>query len=257
MPTRIDATLVIGGRWHDFDFARLELLKLFAEHEPVRVQVVSDYEDTAAIAASSLLVSYTCDVRPSESAQRKIREWVEAGGRWLALHGTNSAIDFPRPKGAECPRLFPLWVDTLGSQFIAHPPHPPVEPWRVDIADPEHWLVRGIEPFDTDDELYLSEYHDRNRLHALLSTTWSGHATGFFESDWSVETRGTDQHLVMYTRPLGVGAVLYNTLGHCRGHYDMAPMVAYYPKIERGSWEQPQYYELLRRSIRWAMGATE
>ena len=43
---------------------------------------------------------------------------------------------------------------------LVNPPHPPVEPWRVDIAGPEHWLVRGIEPFDTDDELYLSEYHD-------------------------------------------------------------------------------------------------
>ena len=134
-------------------------------------------------------------------------------------------------------------------------------PTRIDatlvIGGRWHDFDFGIEPFDTDDELYLSEYHDRNRLHALLSTTWSGDATGFFESDWSLQTRGTDQHLVMYTRPLGVGAVLYNTLGHCRGHYDMAPMVAYYPKIERGSWEQPQYYELLRRSIRWAMGATE
>ncbi len=60
----------------------------------------------------------------------------------------------------------------------------------------------------------------------------------------------------MYLRPLGDGAVLYNTLGHCRGHYDMVPVVAYYPKIERGSWEQPAYAELLRRSLRWARGAT-
>ena len=61
----------------------------------------------------------------------------------------------------------------------------------------------------------------------------------------------------MYLRPLGSGAVLYNTLGHCRGHYDMAPMVPYYPKIERGSWEHPAYFELLRRSLRWARGQAE
>ena len=31
MAGRIDVYLVCGGRYHDFDFARLELLKLLAE----------------------------------------------------------------------------------------------------------------------------------------------------------------------------------------------------------------------------------
>jgi uncharacterized protein len=251
---RIDAYLVAGGKWHDVDFARLELLKLLAEHPHVRVRVAADYEDTAAITASSFLISYTCDVRPSEAAQQAISAWVEGGGRWVALHGTNSALDLPRPNGVESPRCFPKWVETLGSQFKAHPP---IMPYDVVVADPSHWLVKGIDTFTTDDELYLSEYQNRGQLHALLQTTWSGDAKGFAERDWSVATRGTDTHLVMYLRPLGDGQVLYNTLGHCRGHYDMAPLAPYYPKIERGSWEQPQYYELLRRSIRWAAGATE
>lgn len=251
MTDRIDAYLVTGGKYHDVDFARLELLKLFAEHPHVRVRVGSNYEDTDAITASSFLVSYTCDVRPSEAAQAAITEWVRGGGRWVALHGTNSALDLPRPNGVEAPRCMPQWVNTLGSQFVAHPP---IMPYDVVVSDASHWLVNGIETFTTDDELYLSEYHDRDQLHELLHTTWSGEAKGFNEADWSLETRGTDHHLVMYLRPLGEGTVLYNTLGHCRGHYDMAPMVPYYPKIERGSWEQPMYYELLRRSLRWALG---
>jgi len=61
----------------------------------------------------------------------------------------------------------------------------------------------------------------------------------------------------MYLRPLGEGCVLYNTLGHCRGHYDMRPVTDYYPKIERCSWEIPQYYELLKRGIRWGLGESE
>ena len=253
MAERIDRYLVAGGTWHDIDFARRELLGLLAEHDNVRIRVAADYEDTAAIAASSFLVSYTCDVRPSEQAQHAVDGWVRGGGRWVALHGTNAALDLPRPNGVESPRVFPAWAELLGSQFVAHPP---IQPYDVKVVDPSHWLVAGIETFTTDDELYLSEYHDADHLHALLSTTWSGDAKGFFESDWSVATRGTDQHLVMYLRSLGEGFVLYNTLGHCRGHYDMAPLVAHYPKIERGSWEQPQYYELLRRGLCWAMGKT-
>ena len=50
------------------------------------------------------------------------------------------------------------------------------------------------------------------------------------------------------------GAVLYNTLGHCRGHYDMAPLTDWYPAVERGAWTVPAYHELLRRGLRWAIG---
>ena len=105
---------------------------------------------------------------------------MEGGGRWLALHGTNAALDPPRPNGVESPRCFPGWADTLGSQFVAHPP---IQPYAVKVADPSNWLVAGIQTFDTDDELYLCEYHDRDSLHALLHTRWSGDAKGFAEHD--------------------------------------------------------------------------
>jgi uncharacterized protein len=247
---RVDVTLVTGGKYHDIDFARRQLLELLAEHDEFRVRVQPDYEDSAAITKGSILVSYTCDVRPSEDAQRAIRAWVEGGGRWVALHGTNSALDLGGPNGVDAPRVFPLWANTLGSQFVAHPP---IQPYMVEVTDPDHWLVAGVQPFQTDDELYLSEYADRAALQPLLHTTWQGDARGFVEHDW---TEGDARHLVMYLRPLGDGAVLYNTLGHCRGHYDMVPVLDYYPRVERCSWEKPEYSELLRRSLRWARGAT-
>ena len=246
---RIEVTLVAGGKYHDIDFARRELLGLLAEHDEFRVRVQPDYEDTEGITRASILVSYTCDVRPSERAQREIRSWVEAGGRWVALHGTNSALTLGGPNGVDSPRVFPLWADTLGSQFVAHPP---IQPYTVQVSDPAHWLVEGIEPFDTDDELYLSEYADRESLHVLLHTVWQGDAKGFVEADW---TACDPVHPIMYLRQLGAGSVLYNTLGHCRGHYDMAPVLDFYPRIERCSWEKPAYYELLRRSLRWARKA--
>jgi len=84
----------------------------------------------------------------------------------------------------------------------------------------------------------------------LLETRWSGTARGFEEGDWPDDVA----HLVAYLRPFGEGTVLYLTLGHCRGHYDMQPQVAWYPEIERGSWDVPEYRELLRRGIRWAAG---
>ena len=246
--SRLDVTLVAGGDFHDVDFARLELLKLLGEHEEIRVRVQPDYEDHEAIAASEFLVSYTCNVRPSEPAQQAIRSWVEAGGRWVALHGTNAALDVGMPNGVEAPRCQPLWSDTLGSQFVAHPP---IQPYRVEVSDDSHWLVAGIEPFETDDELYLCELHDAEEHVRLMHTRWHGNTgPGFLENEWPDD----DPRPVVYLRPYGEGTVLYNNLGHCRGRWDMQPMIPLYPQVERGSWEQPAYHELLRRGIRWATG---
>ena len=162
-PRRVDVTLVAGGRYHDIDYARLQLLQLLAEHEDLRVRVQPHYEDTRGITHSSILVSYTCDVRPSERAQRTIRGWVEGGGRWVALHGTSSALD-QTPDGWVAPRTMPVWIDTLGSQFVAHPP---IQPYRVDNVAPDHWLVAGVEPFEATDELYLNDGRAGGRLHGM------------------------------------------------------------------------------------------
>ena len=180
--SRIDVTLVAGGMYHDIDYARLELLKLLGEHEEFRVRVQPDYEDTDAITAGSILVSYTCNTRPSEAAQQAIRSWVEGGGRWIALHGTNSALDIGTPNGVDAPRVFPLWADTLGSQFVAHPP---IQPYLVERSNDDHWLVAGVEPFETDDELYVCEHADIDALEPLLHTKWQGDARGFVEHDWT------------------------------------------------------------------------
>lgn len=246
MTDRVEAYLVAGGRYHDIDFARIELLKLLAEHPQVRTRVGSDYGDTGSIAESRFLVTYTCDLRPSPEEQEALHGFVAGGGRWLALHGTNAVLDFTQ-EGVEAPRSIDRLAFTLGSQFLAHPP---IHPYKVEPVALDHPLVAGIDGFETDDELYLLEYHEREKLEPLLETTYSGMAAGFERSDW----RDADRHLVMYLRPLGQGAVLYNTLGHCRGHYDMQPVMDYYPQIERCSWNLPEYYELLRRGLRWCLG---
>src|SRR3546814_7138743 len=53
----VKAHLVAAGKYHDIDFARLELLKLLAEHPEIRTSVSSDYADTARIEAADLLRS--------------------------------------------------------------------------------------------------------------------------------------------------------------------------------------------------------
>ncbi|MEE8245181.1 MAG: hypothetical protein V3R27_09295, partial [Pseudomonadales bacterium] len=95
----VDVYLVAAGRYHDIDFARLELLKLLAEDERVRVQVAADYHDLEAIGEADYLITYTCDLVPTDDEQVALKDYVAAGKRWFALHGTNAIFDFTNPNG--------------------------------------------------------------------------------------------------------------------------------------------------------------
>jgi type 1 glutamine amidotransferase len=244
----VSAYFVCGGKWHDFDFARVEILKLLGEHDQVRTRVAEDYHDLQALAEADFLVTYTCDLDPvSEEEQAALAEHVLSGKRWLALHGTNSVFEFVE-EGVKALHTHPVMMRTLGSHFLAHPP---IAPYEVRNAQPDHPLVKGIESFEATDELYLCNYF--GEIEPLLETRFTGEAKGFIDRDWPDD----EPRLVMYLHPEGRGEVLYLTLGHCRGPYDMRPRVDVYPQVERCSWELPVFYELLRRGLRWAIGGIE
>lgn len=243
----VNGYLVCGGLYHDMDYARVELLKLLGEHARIRMRVGEDYGDRNAIAAADFLVTYTCNVLPDEEEQDTLQGFLAKGRRWLALHGTNSVLKYLKGRGWDAPREAPRFMAMLGSQFLAHPP---IKPYRVEVSDSSHPLVAGIEPFEADDELYLCEYHGAH--HALLHARYRGEAPDFVEKTWPYEQGMDDRQLVLYLHAHGGGEVLYCTLGHCRGKYDMQPLMREYPVVERGSWKLPVYYELLRRGIRWA-----
>jgi type 1 glutamine amidotransferase len=241
MSDPINVYLVANARYHDTDFARLELLKLLAENGEVRTRVADSFADVEAISKSDLLVTYTCDLRPSEAEELALRDFVASGGRWIALHGTNAILDFTS-KGLQCPRTHTTFMETLGSRFISHPP---IQPYEVTVSDPTHPLVAGMESFEAADEIYLCEYH--GEVKPLLETRYTGtFDSGYVENAWPDD----DPRLVAYLHPVGDGEVLYITLGHCCGKYDMRP-IRDVTEVVRGSWENPIFMDLLRRAIRW------
>jgi type 1 glutamine amidotransferase len=206
------------------------------------VRVFEDYEVVAAIAEADFIVTYTCDVMPSLRAQEALRDFLQRGGRWFALHGTNSILRFLSDGKVDSPRWAPLFMQTLGSMFVAHPP---IAPYTVTVADPNHPLVAGVQSFETTDELYLLETY--GPLQVLLETHFGGEAAGFVESTWAAAA-----HPVFYIKEHGDGAVLYLTLGHCRGHYDIEPLMDYWPSVDRCAWDLPVFHLLLERGLAWA-----
>lgn len=239
--TPVRAHLIANARYHDTDFARLQLLTLFGERPDIRATVASTFADVESLHVADFLVTYTCDLRPTPEEQVALTSFVTNGGRWVALHATNALLDFTAD-GVKCAPGYDDFMTTLGSRFIAHPK---IEPYEVTVADPDHPLVAGIEPFIATDELYLCEYY--GEIHPLLETRFTGtFRSGYVDNEWPHD----EPRLVAYTRQLGEGDVYYLTLGHCCGAHDMRPLqdVA---EVIRGSWEEPTFIELVRRAISW------
>lgn len=242
---RINVYLVCNAKYHDTNFARLELLKLLGENEDIHTRVAENFSDIEAIASSALLITYTCDLRPTLAEQEALAAFIENGGKWFALHATNALLDFVDGK-ADTPDVAPKFMEVLGSRFIAHPANQKIE---IKVTDVEHPMTAGIQDFEVEDEEpYYCEAQGEQVV--LLEASYNEPSVGYVRSDY-----GTDResHPQMYLHPLGEGSVLYLSLGHCTGKHDMKPMVDIVPVV-RGSWNSPTYYELLRRGIRWGTG---
>jgi len=245
---QMNIALVVGGRWHDVDYARAELLKFLGDHESVQCTLHSDFSDVDALGNADAVIAYTCDVRPSRAESMALAQAVRGGTRLLALHATNSAIDPPvtgGPKIFRTPDAMPEFTALLGNRFLAHPK---ISPWRVDVVQQEHPLVAGVSSFVTTDELYVMEL--REDLDVLLDTEFSGECPGFEVSHSGSRTR----HPVLFTRKEGDGEVVYFTLGHCRGRFDVTDLgIADTGVVDRVAWESQEYREVLRRCVAWAV----
>lgn len=245
---RIEAVLICGGQWHDFDYARRCLLAELAAFERVRTRVFEDYARIDALDAADVLITYTCNRVPDTAQSAALARFLSRGGRWLALHGTNAAVVRNPPTAAtlfSTPPIPDEVTELLGSRFLGHPP---IAPYTVTPTEPEHPLVRGIGPFEVTDELYISEL--RPPLRVLAHTRFVGESTGFADGHTTLD----EPRPVLYLKEHGPGAVCYFTLGHCRGRFDLQDLgVPDLGEPDRGSWGVPAYRTVLRRCLSWAV----
>jgi hypothetical protein len=233
--------LITGGRFHDFDYARTQLGQLLATRG-VDVLELGDWPRD--LHPADVLITYTCDLRPDDAAQRLLVDFVSRGGRWFALHATNSALDAPapdRPRVFGTPDVFGEVSHVLGSRFLAHPP---IGPYQVEITAPDHPLVAGLQPFETRDELYVSELY--GPLEVLLHTRFSGDCPSFEMST----TTDDEPRPVLYLRRSGAGEVVYLTLGHCRSLAQQRALgKPDATEDDHGSWKLPEFRTLLDRCV--------
>ncbi|MBV8936009.1 MAG: ThuA domain-containing protein [Alphaproteobacteria bacterium] len=261
------AHLIAGGfppgsmAGHDHDYARLRLLGLLAERD-IAASVASDFADVEKwLPVSRLLITYVAGPYPDGGQCRAIERWLEAGGHWLALHGTSGGRA-ERVEGSRQRRTVKTEHHALlGSRFLTHPPICKI---HVNVRDANHPLTRGLGTnFEVEDEPYYIELQDPGSTQILLTADYGPSATSsafgtLYASDTSLQSDGRTR-VLGYTREIGKGGVTYYSLGHCHNPAiragrpsDAADTT---PLTFHGSWEKEPFIVLLRNAIAWGMHA--
>jgi len=254
---------------HDIDYARLRILRLLQENENAVASVSGDFGEIESwLSESALLVTYVAGPFPDDQQAHSIAEWLDGGGRWLALHGTSGGRAVPNPDGSPGRTMSRArHHEVLGAFFLNHPP---IRKFRVDVSDRDHPLTRGLPAcFDVMDELYLVELGAPSDSRVLLTTSDldaqdpAPRTFGFsYGDDTSIGPDGRTRVLA-FVREHGTGAVAYFALGHCH-----SPLTNIQPFVDssvdaagttplhfRGPWETDAFERLLRNGIEWGLEA--
>jgi hypothetical protein len=239
------ALALIGDRYHNPDYIRVSLDKVFHE-----LDIAIDYTiDYAGLSAASLkpyqlllilrdgmiwpggysgpdaYVAYETSLENNEEwpaaksvtwmtdAQgAAIRDFVQAGGGFYPLHNSSHISLGCKP-----------YRDVMGGAYFGHPP---LRPFEVHATANTHPITAGMKPFVVNDEQHYVDY-DKDPRYVILESenrdglTYNGRGTKS-PAGWAYD--------------YGKGRVVFTAVGH----------------TIHAMWN-PQYLELQKRSVRWLL----
>ena len=210
-----------GHLWKDTTPAIQEAL---SADPRIQVDVSETIEDLATdkLAGYDLLVLNYCNwEKPglSDAAKTGFVKYLSDGGGLIIVHFANGAFHFSLPKAGEsdwpeyrkiCRRVWDHTENKSG--------HDAYGKFIVDIAKADHPITRGMEPFETIDELYFRQQGEEP-IDVLLTA--------------KSKITGRDEPMA-FVYHYGQGRVMQTVLGHAAE-----------------SLRVPQVAQLLRRSAAW------
>jgi type 1 glutamine amidotransferase len=212
-------TLIVTGynhpahNWKETTAALQEIYKADSRFD---VRVVEDpaFLESPALAGYDVVVLNFADHErpsPGDKARTNLQQVIEGGKGLVVLHFASGAWD-------ESPDYVKLagriWKNSVSG-------HDAKGPFHVEVLKTENPIVKGLESFDTDDELYYSLEGDQPI--EVLATAKS-------------KITGKDEPMA-FIFSLGKGRVFHLTLGH-----------------DVKSLQVPGESELVRRGTAWAAG---
>jgi uncharacterized protein len=190
--------------------------KVLEQDKRLEVRIVEDPDFLAspAVADYDVIFLHFKNYQPlkhEKEARENLVNLVKQGKGLVLFHFACGAFE-----------NWPDFADLAGKVWDKKNDHDPRGPFTVQIAQPNHPIMRGLRDFPADDELYICLKGDRPV--EILATAHS-------------KRTGTDQPMA-FVFPYGKGRVFHTPMGH-----DVRAI------------EMPGMGELLRRACLWAASA--
>ncbi len=238
------ALALVGDRYHNADYIRTALNRLFLELGVAIVFTINFAEiDAAHLEGFQLLVvfrdglnwpngylqpddyAYSSSLEnsvdwPKEQYQgwiteeqgKAIKEFVEAGGGLYAYHNSSNVSLFSRN-----------FREVMGGAYLGHPP---LRPFKVKVVNRDHPLTQGIQDFMVNDEQHYVTYDKDSKNIFLRSENIDG---------LNYETYGPTA-IGGWAHDYGKGRVVFTAVGHTL----------------HALW-QPEYYKIQKNALRWLL----
>jgi type 1 glutamine amidotransferase len=243
------ALALIGDRYHNADYIRTSLNKVFGE-----LSIPIDYTiDTSAISADLLrpyqlflilrdgmlwpggyagpdaYVAYQTSLENREEwpAAKSVTWMTEAQGQAIKDFVNNGGGFYPMHNSSHISLGCKNYRDVMGGAYIGHPP---LRPFEVHATANSHPITAGMQTFVVNDEQHYVAYDKDPKFVILESENRDGLT---YETDG--RKLGTKSP-AGWAYDYGKGRVVFTAVGH----------------TVHAMWN-PQYVELQKRSIRWLL----
>jgi type 1 glutamine amidotransferase len=243
------ALALIGDRYHNADYIRLSLNKVFGE-----LGIPIDYTiDTSAISAELLrpyqlflilrdgmlwpggyagpdaYVAYQTSLENNDDfpAAKSVTWMTEAQGQAIKDFVNNGGGFYPLHNSSHISLGCKNYRDVMGGAYIGHPP---LRPFEVHATVNTHPITAGMHTFMVNDEQHYVEY-DKDPKYVILE---SENRDGL-----TYETGGRrlgTKSPAGWAYDYGKGRVVFTAVGH----------------TVHAMWN-PQYIEVQKRSVRWLL----
>jgi len=235
---------LIGDRYHNADYIRVALGRLFRELN-LPVEFTINYEELSAarLQGYRLLVTFRdgyiwpggylgVDMYPyvgylenregwpaeksegwiTEAQGEAVKQFVEAGNSLYAYHNSGYISMYSKN-----------YREVMGAVTLGHPP---LRPFKVKVVNPQHPITQGVSDFMVTDEQHYVDY-DKDPQHIILRSenvdglTYKKYGTSAV-SGWAYD--------------YGKGRVAFTAVGH----------------TIHALW-QPEYFKIQKNAVRWLL----
>jgi hypothetical protein len=239
---------LIGDRYHNADYIRVALNRLFRElnlpfdytinYDQISARLLrsyrlfvvlrdgmiwpngylepNDYEYSHALENNRDWPKEQSVPWITEEQGRAIKDFVAAGGGLYALHNSShislSSKDYR---------------EVMGGAYITHPP---LRPFKVSVVNKEHPITRDVRDFIVNDEQHFVTY-DKDPKYIFLQSENTDGLTGSDDG----KDLGT-KSIAGWAYDYGQGRVVFTAVGHTL----------------HALWE-PEYFKLQKNAVRWLL----